>query len=280
MPPFGQGDRARWKREGSEAAITMERALDLRTDRVDARSSTDVEQIRDVLAHLYDPGYLQSHPLARERVRHITRPRANPGRDFRDLLLEAIEELRPAANLPADSPPWRTYQILSFRYVEALGVPTILKKLAISRSAFFRDHRRAIEAVAVLLRECRGHEQDPSVPDETRSIHAIPPLPVPLTSFIGRDRELADLQGLFGSTRLLTLTGAGGCGKTRLALRFAAELVETYPDGVWLVDLAALTDPALVPGAVATAFAVRESIGQPIQATLVSWLRSRQVLLK
>src|SRR5207237_1426073 len=116
----------------------------------------------DVLAHLYDPGYLQTHPLARARVRDITRPPANPGRELRDLVLEAIGELRPAAQVAADAPTWRTYQILTLRYVDALDVPTILKKLGISRSAFFRDHRRALEAVAALLGERRSPEREMS----------------------------------------------------------------------------------------------------------------------
>src|SRR5215469_16770679 len=72
-------------------------------------------------------------------------------------------------------------------------------------------------------------------------------LPTQRTSFIGRDREIAEIKQLLGTTRLLTLTGSGGCGKTRLALQVAADLLEVYRDGLWLVELAALADPALVP---------------------------------
>src|SRR5205814_8595526 len=78
-------------------------------------------------------------------------------------------------------------------------------------------------------------------------------LPRQLTSFIGREREMAEIRRLLSTTSLLTLTGAGGTGKTRLALQVAAELVEAYADGVWLVELAALADPALVPQTVASA---------------------------
>src|SRR5262249_48130865 len=85
-------------------------------------------------------------------------------------------------------------------------------------------------------------------------------LPVPSTSFSGREREIAAVKRLLSTaihasgvgTRLLTLTGAGGCGKTRLALQVAAELVEEYADGAWLVELAALSDPGLVPQTVAS----------------------------
>src|SRR5262245_10188855 len=71
-------------------------------------------------------------------------------------------------------------------------------------------------------------------------------LPGRLTSFIGREREIAELQGVMASARLVTLTGAGGCGKTRLALAVASNVVDGYPDGVWAVDLAPVSEPALV----------------------------------
>ncbi len=77
--------------------------------------------------------------------------------------------------------------------------------------------------------------------------------PWQLTSFVGREREIVELERRLGTTRLLTLTGAGGSGKTRLALQLTAELLEEYPDGVWFIDLAALTNPALVPQTVAAA---------------------------
>jgi non-specific serine/threonine protein kinase len=106
-----------------------------------------------------------------------------------------------------------------------------------------------------------------------------PGLPVPLTSFIGRGPELAELQRLLGGTRLLTLTGAGGVGKTRLALEGARRLAGEYPDGVWLVELAALTDSGSVPQAVADVFGVREQPGRALRETLLAALRNRRLLL-
>jgi len=73
-------------------------------------------------------------------------------------------------------------------------------------------------------------------------------LPADVTSFVGRRRELSEARRLLGDARLLTLAGAGGVGKTRLALRLAAEVRRTFPDGVWLADLALLQDGELVPG--------------------------------
>ena len=79
-------------------------------------------------------------------------------------------------------------------------------------------------------------------------------LPVQLTSFVGRDRELTELGELLDSTRLLTLTGAGGCGKTRLALQLVAGAVDCYPGGAWCLELAPLSDPGLIEAALATMF--------------------------
>src|SRR6266849_1510980 len=76
-------------------------------------------------------------------------------------------------------------------------------------------------------------------------------LPTPLTSFIGRERELSEVRARLAGARLVTLTGVGGCGKTRLALEVSRAVMDHYPDGVWLVELAALADPALVPQTVA-----------------------------
>jgi non-specific serine/threonine protein kinase len=104
-------------------------------------------------------------------------------------------------------------------------------------------------------------------------------LPVQLTSFIGREREKAEVRGLLSSTRCLTLTGSGGSGKTRLALEVAAEALEAFPDGVWLVELAPLSDPDLVPRAVASALGVSEQPGRVLTETLADSLRGKSVLL-
>jgi transcriptional regulator with XRE-family HTH domain len=104
-------------------------------------------------------------------------------------------------------------------------------------------------------------------------------LPAQLTSFVGRQGEIAAVMRLLEQTRLLMLTGAGGTGKTRLALQVAAAVLDHYADGVWLVDLAPLVDPSLVPQAVAAATGVREEPGQPLLATLLAALRPRRLLL-
>jgi predicted ATPase/class 3 adenylate cyclase len=123
----------------------------------------------------------------------------------------------------------------------------------------------------------------PGLPGEfppLRSLESVPHnLPLQLTSFVGREREMADVAGVLGRTRLLTLTGVGGTGKTRLALQVAADLLAAYPQGVWLVELAPLADPGLVPGAVATALGIAEDASRPLVSTLIAVLRPKCVLL-
>jgi predicted ATPase/DNA-binding SARP family transcriptional activator/DNA-binding CsgD family transcriptional regulator len=104
-------------------------------------------------------------------------------------------------------------------------------------------------------------------------------LPSPRSSIIGRESELRDLKRDLAMTRLLTLTGAGGCGKTRLALEAARGLVGAYPDGVWLVELASLSEGTLVVHAVATALGVQEQPDRSIIDTLVDFLRVKRALL-
>jgi predicted ATPase len=103
-------------------------------------------------------------------------------------------------------------------------------------------------------------------------------LPAPLTSFIGRAQEINDVRRLLNTTRLLTLTGAGGCGKTRLAQRVAADVLIAYSEGVWYAELASLTDPALVADSVARALGLIV-IEQSSQERVLDYLRERHVLL-
>lgn len=113
-----------------------------------------------------------------------------------------------------------------------------------------------------------------------RSLSVLPNnLPIQLTSFIGREQEVREVARRLRSIRLLTLTGAGGIGKTRLAIQVAAEVLAEFKDGVWLVELASLTDPALVPQAVAAILGVREQFGRPLVETLSDYLRPRTALL-
>jgi predicted ATPase/DNA-binding XRE family transcriptional regulator len=104
-------------------------------------------------------------------------------------------------------------------------------------------------------------------------------LPRSLTRLIGREQEQAAIANLLGEVPLLTLTGAGGCGKTRLALRVAGDRVAAYPDGVWLVELAPLASAPLIPQAIAVALGVSEEPGRLLLATLTAFLGRKRLLL-
>src|ERR1035441_7039143 len=104
-------------------------------------------------------------------------------------------------------------------------------------------------------------------------------LPAEPNSFVGRERDLAELALLLSDVRALTLCGPGGIGKTRLALRLALETIPDFADGAWLVELADTADPALVRGRVAAALGIREETGRPLAETLLDALRPRRLLL-
>ena len=104
-------------------------------------------------------------------------------------------------------------------------------------------------------------------------------LPVQLTSFIGREREMSEVKQLLANTRLLTLIGPGGTGKTRLSLRVSADLLQSFADGVWLVELAPLADPSLIPQTIAAVFGLRELPNRPLIRLVTDYLRAKHLLL-
>jgi len=114
---------------------------------------------------------------------------------------------------------------------------------------------------------------------EATPVRAPHNLPLRLTSFVGRERELTEVWRLLDRSRLVTLTGPGGCGKTRLSIEAASGRLRGFPDGVWLVDLAPLADQSLVPDAVAEALGLQLRAGQPPATALAMQLAARRLLL-
>jgi DNA-binding SARP family transcriptional activator len=145
------------------------------------------------------------------------------------------------------------------------------------------------EETTALFRRLRAQAYDPTQPGGPGPLAAVPDrfpgpnprgnLPQPLSGFVGRERELRELDACLSSARLVTLTGPGGIGKTRLAIQAAAARVPEDAAGAWFVELAALTDASLVPQTVASVLGVRETPGCSLMATLQEWLGPRQLLL-
>jgi class 3 adenylate cyclase len=116
-------------------------------------------------------------------------------------------------------------------------------------------------------------------PLRTANVLAAKCLPVQLTSFIGRQAEMGEIREALADHRLVTLTGAGGAGKTRLAVQVAAHIATEFADGVWYVDLAPITDPELVPVTVARALSLPDQPGQQTMDVVQRFIRDRQMLI-
>jgi len=123
----------------------------------------------------------------------------------------------------------------------------------------------------------------PDLPSEfpaLRSLESLPNnLPLQVTSFVGRDAELSEIKNVLTKTRLLTLFGAGGVGKTRAAVQLGADLLDSYPEGVWFADLSSISDPELVPAALASALNLQESSDKSAAQTLVAAIKNNQMLV-
>ncbi len=104
-------------------------------------------------------------------------------------------------------------------------------------------------------------------------------LPVQMTSFVGRELEIAEVKQSLAKTRLVTLTGSGGTGKTRLSLQVATEVFDHFKDGVWLIELAPITDPELLPNTIANILGIRAESARSLMTSLLDWFSDRELLI-
>jgi hypothetical protein len=172
--------------------------------------------------------------------------------------------------------------LLSYMTAEALIVSEAWKsrlhdlgEVEVKHGVRIRIYSLAVDADETIARPAKVVE----LAEKWAAEHRTHNLPAALTSFVGREGQIEAVKARLADTRLLTLTGTGGTGKTRLSLRVGEDLLGDYPDGVWFVELASIADPDLIVDAVAAVLGVRDSAEQALMTTLTRYRGGRQVLL-
>lgn len=213
--------------------------------------------------------------------------------EMTELHLRALEALSAAATACSDCPTalWAAEEAVA---LQPLRESAHLRVMAVHEAAGNRGAAlRAYERCRRLLAEELGVApapdtesafvqllgQEPLAAGGRSAVQAIGNLPAPLTRFVGRQGERAHISGLLASTRLITLTGPGGVGKSRLGLEVASEVCATCPDGVWLIELAGLSEPRLLAAHVMSALGVPDPPGATAAEALVAHLSARRTFL-
>ncbi len=225
----------------------------------------------DFLADVYDEWVLEE----REHWRHL----------YEETLLQLIQQLRSQSEYAQAIVYARQLLALDVTQETAYQHLMFCELARGNRAAALEQYERCVRALRDELAVLPSPEtqalyhwlkQTSLAPSDAARLTN---LPIPLTSFVGRKAELAQVKALFLNTRLLTLTGAGGSGKTRLSIQAAMDLLHQFRHGVWWVDLAHVALPTLVLQTVAKALGVGEKPQQTLLETITAFLRERQLLL-
>jgi non-specific serine/threonine protein kinase len=158
----------------------------------------------------------------------------------------------------------------------AEGTETAYRYLMIAFDAL-GDRAQVTSTYQRCVKAMRELDLEPSEETRTLAFNRTRKLniPIPITSFIGREQELKEIRNLMERSRLVTLTGAGGIGKTRLAIQTVAEVLNLFQDGIWFLDLALLSDPSLVPSAIANLMGLHETGELGVEGLITKYFRSR-----
>lgn len=226
----------------------------------------------DLLADFYDDWILQTREqyatLYRRTLLEVTQQMRSQG-EYEQAIALAEQALY------FDPALERAHQQLMFCYAALGDRNAALRQYESCRTALQQELAvepdRATETLYQWIQQAPGER----LPVEA----AITNLPIPLTPFIGRRETLTEVKALLASVRLLTLTGAAGTGKTRVAIRTSTDVLEDYPDGVWWVDIAPLDNGDELAARVAKTLGVREKPREPIETTMARVLGSRKLLL-
>ena len=272
------------KELGEEILITDRESVQLvpiwvdanEIERLKTRAATDLQSLipdfRDLLPDFYDDWIIRE----RERLRAI----------YIDTLLRLAQHHREKSEyvraisiaqkvLGIDRANENAHQHLMFCYAAQGNRIAALKQYDECKKILRDELNAEPSSETTALRDQIMQELTGALAREA----ALTNLPNPLTSFVGREKEQRELRRLFEKTRLLTLTGVGGCGKTRLAIQVARDYVNDFKNGVWWVELAALGDAARVPQSVAKVLGVQESREHALTEMLTLFIRDKAMLV-
>ncbi|MEM8535692.1 MAG: tetratricopeptide repeat protein [Chloroflexota bacterium] len=260
-----------------------------------------LDLVRSALKQWHNFTFLGEHDLTQMTSAHIIWQKAQysdtlqgKGLALQHLLKKLIETLRPGHNDPdPHDRHWRAYIILTEHYLKQRTADYIADLLGISRRTYFAEQHKALERLAGLLQNHEYRiqiEQQQTAPERhlrshgssaTESIPSRIVVPSPLTTFIGREQEIAELYTKLcdPTIRLLTLIGPPGIGKTRLAIQIAPLVQEHFSDGVWFVPLAPIHDPALVASTIAHTLRITIEPNKTIEELLQQALAGKRALL-